>query len=128
MRRAFTALALAGLFAAGSGCASGSERPSIRIVGSEVVGSELILKVKIVGWKLVPPDPGAVPKPRTGQWQIFTDKRYAGYSYQPQYGFVVGLADGTYRFWVALARTDYSLVYPLIRSRTITVHIRGRAV
>jgi|SRR5581483_5169397 len=123
MPRAFAALALAAFLAVGSACGAQVQRPSIRIVGSEVVGSELILKVKIKGWKLVPPDPGAVPKPRTGQWQIFTDKRYAGYSFQPQYGFVVGLSAGTYRFWVALARTDYSLVYPLIRSQDITVHI-----
>jgi hypothetical protein len=125
MAKALAALSLAGLVAVGSGCGSLAQRPGIRIVDSKVIGSEVILKVKITGWKMAAPREGPVPKPRTGQWQIFADDRYAGFSYQPSYGIVTGLPVGTYRIWVALARTDYSLVYPLIRSRPVTVHVSG---
>jgi len=123
MARTLAALLLAGLLAVGSGCGSASERPAIRIVHWRVVGSAVILDVKITDWKMAPPRQGPVPKPRTGQWQIFADDRYAGFSYEPSYGIIEGLAGGTYKIWVALARTDYSLVYPLIRSKPITVHV-----
>lgn len=99
------------------------QRPSIRIVDSEVVGSAVIVKVKIKGWKMAPPRRGVLPKPRTGQWQIFADDLYMGFSYDPSYGTINGLAAGSYKVWVALARTDTSLVYPLIRSRPVTVHV-----
>lgn len=124
MARASLALLAALLLAVGGGCGSRSaQRPAIRIVRSQVIGSEVILRVKITGWKMAAPREGPVPKPHTGQWQIFVDDRYAGFSYQPSYGIVDGLAGGTYKIWVVLARTDYSLVYPLIRSRPVTVHI-----
>jgi hypothetical protein len=99
------------------------QRPSIRIIRSTVVGSSVILKVKVTGWRMAPPHRGVRPKPRTGQWQIFADDLYAGFSYESTYGEINGLATGTYHVWVALARTDYSLVYPLIRSRPVTVRI-----
>jgi hypothetical protein len=123
MARALAALTLAGFLAVGSGCGSAAQRPAIRIVHWTVVGSSVILDVKITDWKMAPPRQGPVPKPRTGQWQIFADDRYAGFSYEPQYGMIEGLAGGTYKIWVALARTDYSLVYPLIRSQPVTVHV-----
>jgi hypothetical protein len=123
MARALVALALAGCLAAGSGCASRVPRPAIRIVRSRVIGSAVILRVKITGWKMAAPKEGPVPKPHTGQWQIYADDRYAGFSYQSSYGIIDGLAAGTYRIWVALARTDYSLVYPLIRSQPVTVRV-----
>jgi len=129
MARALAALSVAGLMAVGSGCgsAASSHRPAIRIVHWRVEGSTVILDVKINGWKMAPPRPGPRPKPNTGQWQIFADDRYAGFSYEPQYGMIEGLAGGTYKIWVALARTDYSLVYPLIRSKPVTVHVGDKA-
>jgi hypothetical protein len=127
MARALAALTLAGFLAVGSGCGSAAQRPAIRIVHWTVVGSSVILDVKITDWKMAPPRQGPVPKPRTGQWQIFADDRYAGFSYEPQYGMIEGLAGGTYKIWVALARTDYSLVYPLIRSQPVTVHVADSA-
>ena len=128
MPRAFAALALAGFLAAGSACGAQSQaRPSIRILGARVVGSEVIVKVKIGGWKMAPPRPGSAAKGRTGQWQMFVGNRYAGFSDEPTYGFIIGLPSGTYRIWVALARPDYSLVYPLIRSRETTVRISESA-
>jgi hypothetical protein len=123
MARAVAAFALAGFLAVGSACGSASQQPAIRIVHSTVIGSAVILRVKISGWKMAVPHPGPVPKPHTGQWQIFADDRYAGFSDEPSYGIIDGLAAGTYRIWVALARTDYSLVYPLIRSQQVTVHV-----
>jgi hypothetical protein len=123
MAKALAALVLAGLLAVGSGCGSPSQRPAIRILDTRVIGSTVILKVKINGWKMAAPRQGVVPKPRTGQWQIFADDRYAGFSDEPSYGIIDGLAGGTYKIWVALARTDYSLVYPLIRSHPVTVHV-----
>jgi hypothetical protein len=123
MARALAALTLAGVLAAGSGCGSGPQRPAIRILDWRVFGSAVILKVKVTGWKMAPPRQGPVPKPRTGQWQIFADDRYAGFSDEPSYGAIDGLAGGTYKIWVALARTDASLVYPLIRSQYVTVHV-----
>ncbi len=128
MARALAALVVAGLVAVGSGCGSPSVRPAIRILGSRVIGSEVILKVKISGWKMSVPREGPVPKPRTGQWQIFAGDRYVGFSYEPSYGIVADLPGGTYSIWVALARTDYSLVYPLIRSTPVTVHIANGSV
>jgi len=128
MLRAFAALALAGLLAGASACGAVSQQhqqPGIRIVKATVEGSDVILRVRITGWKMAAPREGPVPKPHTGQWQIFADDRYAGFSYQPTYGAITGLAVGTYRIWVALARTDYSLVYPLIRSQPVTVRVRG---
>lgn len=125
MARALAALALAGSLAIAGGCGSQDQRPAIRILDWRVIGSEVILRVKISGWKMAAPREGPLPKPHTGQWQIFADDRYAGFSYQPSYGVIDGLAGGTYRIWVALARTDYSLVYPLIRSQAITVHVSG---
>jgi hypothetical protein len=125
MARALAALALAGFLAVGSGCGSRSQQPAIRILASRAIGSDVILKVKITGWTMAAPRQGPVPRPRTGQWQIFADDRYAGFSDEPSYGTIDGLAVGTYRVWVALARTDYSLVYPLIRSRPVTVHVVG---
>jgi hypothetical protein len=122
MRRICAAFALAAVLAATSGCGSGP-RPSIRIVQTEVVGSAVIVKVKVSGWRLVPPRQGPVPKPRTGQWQIFVDNRYAGFSYDRTWGTINGLAPGRYRIWVALARTDYSLVWPLIRSAAVPIDV-----
>ena len=127
MARALAALALAGFLAVGSACGSQAQKPAIRILHTKVIGSEVILQVKITGWKMAAPDPGPVPKPHTGQWQIFAGNRYAGFSYEPSYGLIEGLSGGTYQIWVALARTDYSLVYPLIRSRSVTVHISDSA-
>jgi hypothetical protein len=83
----------------------------------------VIVKVKVSGWRLVPPRQGPVPKPRTGQWQIFVDNRYAGFSYDRTWGTINGLAPGRYRIWVALARTDYSLVWPLIRSAAVPIDV-----
>jgi hypothetical protein len=103
------------------------QRPSIRIVHSSVIGAAVILKVKITGWKMAPPHPGVRPKPDTGQWQIFADDTYFGYSYDRTYGTINGLSGGTHQIWVALARTDYSLVYPLIRSRPVTIRIADDA-
>lgn len=126
MARALAALALAGCLAGASACGAQSRHgPGIRIVAATVVGSDVVLRVKINGWKMAPPHQGVAPKPHTGQWQIFADDRYAGFSDQPTYGAITGLAVGTYSIWVALARTDYSLVYPLIRSQPVTVHVRG---
>lgn len=124
MPRALAALALAGSLASASACGAQSQRPTIRIVQATVIGSDVVLRVKITGWKMAAPRQGPVPKPRTGQWQIFADTRYAGFSDQPTYGSISGLAVGTYTIWVALARTDYSLVYPLIRSQSVVVHVR----
>lgn len=123
MAGALAALTLAGFLAVGSGCGSRPQLPTIRILASRTIGSDVILDVKITGWKMAAPREGPVPKPRTGQWQIFADDRYAGFSYQPSYGIITGLAAGTYKIWVALARTDYSLVYPLIHSQLVTVHV-----
>ena len=123
MAKALAALVLAGLLAIANGCGSRSQRSSIRILHWSVYGSAVILKVKINDWKMTAPHQGPVPKPRTGQWQIFADDRYAGFSDQPSYGTIDGLAAGTYKIWVALARTDSSLVYPLIRSQPVTVHV-----
>lgn len=125
MARALAALVLAGFLAVASGCGSRPQRPAIRILGSRVIGADVILKVKITGWKMAAPREGPVPKPDTGQWQIYADDRYAGFSDEPSYGIITGLAGGTYKIWVALARTDYSLVYPLIRSRPVTVRVSG---
>jgi hypothetical protein len=122
MRRIGAGFALAAVLAVAAGCGS-EQQPSIRILGTEVVGSAVIVKVKISGWKLVPPRQGPVPKPRTGQWQIFVDRRYAGFSYNAKWGTINGLAPGRYHIWVALARTDYSLVWPLIRSRSVLVRV-----
>ena len=113
---------LAAVVAASSGCGS-QPPPSIRILGTEVIGSAVIVKVRIVGWRMARPHQGPTPKSRTGQWQIFADDRYAGYSYDRSWGVINGLAAGTYHLWVALARTDYSLVWPLIRSRSIVVRV-----
>ena len=139
MARALAALVLASVLAGAPGCGSQSRRPStrdlqrpsirivkrpaIRILDWSVVGSAVILKVRITGWKMAPPRRGPMPKAHTGQWQIFADDLYAGFSYDRAYGTINGLAAGTYRIWVALARTDYSLVYPLIRSQPVTVHV-----
>jgi|SRR5436190_6109782 len=123
MVRAVAALVLAGFLAMGSGCGSQLQRPEIRIVHLSVIGSTVIVRVKIDGWKMASPRRGPVSKPRTGQWQIFADDRYAGFSYEPSYGRINELPAGTYSIWVALARTDYSLVYPLIRSQRVTVHV-----
>jgi hypothetical protein len=123
MARGLAVLALAGLLAVVSGCGSRAQRPAIRIVASRVIGADVIVKVKIRGWTMAAPRQGPVPRPRTGQWQIFADNRYAGFSSQPSYGIITGLPIGTYKVWVALARTDYSLVYPLIRSQPVTVHV-----
>lgn len=131
MARTLAVVVLAGVLAGASGCGSQSQptptrsnqKPSIRIVDWSVVGSAVMLKVEITGWKMAPPRRGPRPKPQTGQWQIFADELYEGFSYDRNYGTINGLAAGTYKIWVALARTDYSLVYPLIRSRPVTVHI-----
>jgi len=111
------------IVAAVSGCGSSTERPSIRILSSSVVGSAVIVKVRITGWKMAAPLRGVPPKPDTGQWQIFADNTYFGFSYDRSYGTINGLSGGMHRIYVALARTDYSLVYPLIRSRPVEVHI-----
>jgi hypothetical protein len=124
MARALAALSVAGVLALGAGCGSQTrQRPSIQITHWRVIGSEVLLRVKITGWKMAAPHRGPLPKPRTGQWQIFVGDRYAGFSYQPSYGVIDRLPAGTYRVWVALARTDYSLVYPLIHSQQVTVHV-----
>src|SRR5690348_4201548 len=124
MIRAFAALALAGCLAGASACGAQSQHHAgIRILRATVVGSDVVLRVKITGWKMAAPREGVAPKPHTGQWQIFADDRYAGFSDKPTYGSISGLAVGTYTIWVALARTDYSLVYPLIRSQPVTVHV-----
>jgi hypothetical protein len=128
MARALAALVVAGLLAVGSACGSSSDRPAIRILHWRVIGTSVVLQVKINGWRMAAPREGALPKPRTGQWQIFADDRYVGYSHEPSYGVIDGLPEGTYHVWVALARTDYSLVYPLIRSRPVTVHVSGDGV
>jgi hypothetical protein len=122
MRGICAALALAAVLAVSSGCGS-QPRPSIRIVGTEVVGSAVIVKVKVVGWRMSRPTQGVAPRPRTGQWQIFADRRYAGFSYDRTWGTINGLSAGTYHVWVALARSDYSLVWPLIRSQSVLVRI-----
>jgi hypothetical protein len=126
MARTLAALALACVCATASGCGARA-RPSIRIVGWEVVGSAVIVKVNVTGWRLVPPRQGPVPQPRTGQWQIYVGDRYAGFSYNRSWGTVNGLAAGTYRVWAVLARSDYSLVWPLIRSQSVVVHVSGDA-
>ena len=125
MRRICAGLALAAAIAASAGCGSRAveQQPSIRILGTDVVGSAVIVKVKIVGWRMSRPDQGPVPRPRTGQWQIFVDNRYAGFSYDGTWGTINGLAPGKYRLWVALARTDYSLVWPLIRSPSVPIDV-----
>ena len=123
MARVVAVLVLAGFLAVASGCGSRPQRPAIRIIAAKVIGADVILKVSITGWKMAAPREGLAPRPHTGQWQIFADDRYAGFSYQRSYGILTGLPVGTYRIWVALARTDYSLVYPLIRSRPVTVHV-----
>lgn len=88
-----------------------------------MVGSSVGLHVKITGWTMAPPLRGRKPRPRTGQWQIYTGDRYAGFSFDPSYGTINGLAAGTYKITVVLARTDFSLVYPLIQSPPVTVHV-----
>ena len=124
MRRTVAALALAGLLAAASGCGSrATQRPSIQIVGTRVVGAAVIVQVTISGWRMAAPRQGPTPRPRTGQWQIFVDNRYAGFSYDRTWGTINGVAPGNYHLWVALARTDYSLVWPLIRSRSVLVRV-----
>jgi hypothetical protein len=125
MRRIAAALALAALGAASAGCGSRPPPPSIRILGTEVVGPAVIVEVRIEGWRMARPRQGPPPRARTGQWQIFVDDRYAGYSYDETWGTINGLAAGTYHVWVALARTDYSLVWPLIRSPAAVVRIGG---
>lgn len=127
MAKALAAFVLAGLLAAGSGCGSGAQRPAIRILHTSVIGSEVMLQVRVTGWKLEAPRTGSTPKPRTGQWQIFADGHYAGFSFEPSYGLITGLTGGTHEIWVALARTDYSLVYPLIRSQQVTVRISAKS-
>ena len=92
-----------------------------------MVGSAVILKVRITGWKMARPLRGVRPKPHTGQWQIFADNTYLGFSYDPTYGTINGLSGGTHKIYVALARTDYSLVYPLIRSKPVTIHVSDDA-
>jgi hypothetical protein len=125
MARALAALVIAGFVAVASACGSGSQvsQPAIHILRWHVIGSSVVLQVKINGWKMAAPRQGVAPKPRTGQWQIFAGDRYVGYSDEPSYGVIEEMPVGTYRVWVALARTDYSLVYPLIRSRPVTVHV-----
>jgi hypothetical protein len=117
------AAAIAVLLAAAPGCGGRPPPPSIRIVGTDVVGPAVVVYVRIRGWRMAAPDRGPSPRPRTGQWQIFADDRYAGFSWDRSIGTINGLAEGTYHIWVALARTDYSLVWPLIRSQTVTVHV-----
>jgi hypothetical protein len=128
MARGLAVLALVGLSAVVSACGSRPLRPTIRILASRVIGADVILRVKVTGWTMAAPRQGSVPRPRTGQWQIFAGDRYAGFSYEPSYGIITGLPIGTYKVWVALARTDYSLVYPLIRSQPITVHVTANRV
>jgi hypothetical protein len=125
MARRLAAVALAGVLALAAGCGSGVQKPAIRIVSARVIGPNVILKVKITGWKMAPPAQGPKPKPRTGQWQIFAGDRYVGWSDQPSYGVLTNMPVGTFKVWVALARTDFSLVYPLIRSQKITVNVGG---
>jgi len=125
MARLLAALAVAGSLALASGCGSSAQKPSIRIISSQVIGPNVILDVKITGWKMAAPVQGLRPKPRTGQWQIFAGDRYVGYSDQPTYGVLTDMPVGTYKVWVALAHTDYSLVYPLIRSQQVTVRVGG---
>jgi hypothetical protein len=130
MARVVAALVVAGLMAVGSACGSRSQsaRPAIQILHWRVIGSSVVLQVKIHGWKMAVPRQGIAPKPRTGQWQIFAGDRYVGYSDEPSYGVIEDMPVGTYRVWVALARTDYSLVYPLIRSGSVTVHVGSEGV
>jgi len=132
MARASAALVVAGFLALGTGCGARSQlhqqQPAIDILHWRVIGSSVVLQVKISGWKMAAPRQGVVPKPRTGQWQIFAGDRYVGYSDEPSYGVIEQMPVGTYRVWVALARTDYSLVYPLIRSRSVTVHVGSDGV
>ena len=125
MARSLAALALTALLAVASGCGSSVQKASIRIVSSHVAGQDVVLTVEIHGWKMAAPVQGRAPKPRTGQWQIFADDRYVGWSDQPTYGILTDMPVGTFKVWVALARTDYSLVYPLIRSQLVTVRVRG---
>jgi hypothetical protein len=125
MARTLAALFLAGVVAVSAGCGSGVQKPAIRIVSARVIGPNVILRVKISGWKMAPPAQGPRPKPHTGQWQIFAGDRYVGWSDQPTYGILTEMPVGTFRVWVALARTDFSLVYPLIRSQKVTVRVGG---
>ncbi len=125
MARSLAALFLAGVVAVAAGCGSGVQKPAIRIVSARVIGPNVILKVKITGWKMALPAQGPKPKPRTGQWQIFAGDRYVGWSDQPTYGILTEMPVGTFKVWVALARTDFSLVYPLIRSQRVTVRVGG---
>jgi hypothetical protein len=125
MARLVATLALAGSLAVASGCGSAAQRPTIRIISSRVIGPNVILSVKITGWNMAAPLRGRLPKPHTGQWQIFAGDRYVGYSDQPTYGVMTDMPVGTYKVWVALAHTDYSLVYPLIRSQQVTVRVGG---
>jgi hypothetical protein len=130
MARAVAALVVAGFVAVASACGSSSRttKPAINILHWHVLGSSVVLQVKINGWKMAAPRQGVVPQPRTGQWQIFAGDRYVGFSDEPSYGVIEQMPVGTYRVWVALARTDYSLVYPLIRSRSVTVRVSSGGV
>ena len=125
MARTLAALFLAGVVAVSVGCGSGVQKPAIRIVSARVIGQNVILRVKISGWKMAAPAQGPRPKPRTGQWQIFAGDRYVGWSDQPTYGILTEMPVGTFSVWVALARTDFSLVYPLIRSQKVRVRVGG---
>jgi hypothetical protein len=123
MLRWLAAVVLVGVLAVAPGCGARSAPPSIRITSWDVVGQSVVLYVHITGWRMAAPHIGPIPKPRTGQWQIFVDRRYAGFSYDKSIGTINGLSAGTYHVWVALARTDYTLVYPLIRSPSVLVRI-----
>jgi hypothetical protein len=125
MARSLAALFLAAVVAVAAGCGSGVQKPAIRIVSARVIGPNVILKVKITGWEMARPAQGPKPKPRTGQWQIFAGDRYVGWSDQPTYGILTEMPVGTFKVWVALARTDFSLVYPLIHSQRVTVRVGG---
>jgi hypothetical protein len=127
MVRTLAAVALAGVLLAAPGCGGPPAKPSIRITRWDVVGASVILYVRITGWQMAKPRQGPVPRAHTGQWQIFADDRYAGFSFDKGIGTINGLSQGTYRIWVALARTDYALVYPLIRSQSIVVRVDGAA-